>query len=200
MAGKKAKERTVRLSCDSTGMEFTVLGLDCSSSTVGWGLVGCGTDGTFALLAHGHIKPLDSKHGLFERLDDLFERIGQLCETLSPTHVALEDIFTYVKGKSTAKTITILAAFNRVAGLSVHRKNGGVLLYSVNRVRPLIRKAYSVTAKIEKQQLPDLVRRFLEPGFGDILDKNGNVSKITYDESDGIAVAWACALDIRSRA
>jgi Holliday junction resolvasome RuvABC endonuclease subunit len=194
LSKKTPKERMVKLA--DTPVEFTVLGLDCSSSVVGWGLIGCKSDKSLILLAHGHIKPLDSKYELFVRLNDIFDRIGQLCSDLSPTYIAIEDIFTYIKGKSTAKTITILTAFNRVIGLAAYKKNENVLLYSVNKIRPMIRKSYSIKEKIEKHQIPDIIRKYLEPSFGDISNKLGNISKTTYDESDGIAVAWACALDI----
>lgn len=200
MARKKAKGRAVKIACEQTRTEFTVLGLDCSSSTIGWGLVGCGSDGTLALLAHGHIKPLTSKCDFMERLSDVFDKISALCEEFDPSMVAVEDILMYVRGSSSARTITILAAFNRVAALAAFRCVGKLRLYDVHEIRRILKTACGLSRTPEKEQMPDLVRAHLEPRFSDILKLKGGMADTTCDEADGIAAAWACALDIRSKA
>lgn len=199
MAKKKAQERTITFPNNGCG-GLTVLGLDCSSSTVGWGLVGCRSDGTQILLAHGHIKPLTSKYDFMERLSNLFDRISSLCEKFKPSIVAVEDILVYVRGSSSARTITILAAFNRVAALAAFRCVGHLRLYAVHEIRRILKIACGLNRTPEKEQMPNLVRAHLEPRFSDIMKLRGNgVADTTCDEADGIAVAWACALDIRSK-
>ena len=201
MTKKRVRDRTVKLSCDPIKTEFTVLGLDCSSSTFGWGLVGCRPDKTLALLAHGHIKPLTSKCDFMERLSNVFDRITALCEEFKPTLVAVEDILIYVRGSSSARTITILAAFNRVAALAAFRCTGKLHLYDVHDIRRILKVACGLGRTPEKEQMPNLVRAHLEPQFSDILKlRGGGMADTTCDEADGIAVAWACALDIRSKA
>jgi Holliday junction resolvasome RuvABC endonuclease subunit len=172
----------------------SILGLDCSSATVGWGLVVLNKNPT--LVAHGHIKPLDSKHGDIERLDDIYHRIGKLCDVTRPSCVAVEDVFLFMKGKSTARTITLLAAFNRVISLAAYQKVGDVRLYSVHDIRNLISKQHDL--KIDKESMPEAIKACLESDFEPIINKRGNIAKETYDEADGIAAAWAHTVCVRN--
>lgn len=176
------------------GMDGTVLGLDCSSKTIGWGLLAIRPA---TLLAHGHFNPLPPKHCLMARLSDVFDRITNLCLDLRPTAVAVEDIIQHMKhgGGSSAQTITILAAFNRVASLAAWRQVAGDLsFYPVATIRKTIREGIGRRTKIEKEDMPAIVRVHLCPAFSDVLSKKGLVSDFTMDEADGIAVAWCHAL------
>jgi len=176
--------------------QFRILGLDCSSSTIGWGLFTLNDDPILA--AHGHIKPLNSKSNTFVRLDDVHSRIGELCEVINPTHVVIEDIVLHMKGKSSAKTITTLAIFNRVAGMSVYMHTGIVPeLFAVGTIRKLIREVNSnIDPKFKKEDIPDIIRTHLEPNFANIMNRNNNISGETYDEADGIAAAWAYSIQL----
>jgi Holliday junction resolvasome RuvABC endonuclease subunit len=198
VAKKKPKERLIKLPRRRfKRAKVKVLGLDCSSSTVGWGLMTIDKGGAF-LVAHGHIKPLNNKHPLIQRLDDIYNRVGELCSNLDPSHIAIEDILLYMKGKSGAKTITTLAVFNRIIALSAHRHTKAkIKFYPAQTIRKLIKDSCrNVTSRIAKKDLPDIIRAELEPGFEDILNTKGNVTDETYDEGDGIATAWGGCLDL----
>lgn len=172
----------------------SILGLDCSSTTVGWGLVVLNKNPT--LVAHGHIKPLDSKYRDIERLDDIYRKIGKLCIDIRPSCVAVEDVFLFMKGKSTARTITLLAAFNRIISLAAYHEVGEINWYSVHDIRSLISKQYNI--KIDKESMPDAIMAHLEAGFKPVKNKKGIMAKETYDEADGIAVAWAHAICVKN--
>ncbi len=173
--------------------KISILGLDCSSSVIGWGLVVLNKDPT--LVAYGHFKPLDPSHSEMERLDGVYEKIVELCNELEPTYVAVEDIFTFMKGKSSGHTMTVLAAFNRVASLAGHHNSNGVKFYSVHQIRKIIKKMnLDIKNKISKEDMPDIIIKYLEPQFEKILNRKGNVAVETYDEADGIATAWSGAL------
>jgi Holliday junction resolvasome RuvABC endonuclease subunit len=177
----------------------TVLGLDCSSSTIGWGLVSIDD---LKLLSYGHIKPLPSKDNiLLKRLDDTYERIQQLCESLNPTIVSVEDIFLFMRNRSQAQTITILTAFNRVAALAAYRKVGDVRYYSVHEIRKFIKNEHLPKSyKIGKEDMPNLIREHLEVSFkGPLNVRNTELAKEELDEADGISAAWSCAIDIRKK-
>jgi Holliday junction resolvasome RuvABC endonuclease subunit len=168
-----------------------VMGFDCSSKTVGWGLLRL-AGGPF-LAAHGHIRPLDSRHGLMERLTDLYDRVDDLCARHRPLVIAVEDIALFMKGGgSTAGTITALAVFNRVAALAAFRRTGDVRFYPVQTVRKLVRQAIARKRTIGKNEMPDVIRRHLDPRFADVEKRGGGSAVQTLDEADGIAVAWAC--------
>lgn len=177
--------------------QLSVLGLDCSSSTVGWGLITL-RDNQPLLLAHGHIKPLDSKYNIFVRLQDVYEKIGDLCQEINPTHLVIEDIVFHMQGRSSANTITTLAIFNRMAGTSIYTHTGITPeLFAVGTIRRLIREAHpDVDPKFKKEDIPDIIRAHLEPKFVDIINRNNNISSETYDESDGIAAAWAYSIQL----
>ena len=185
----KKSGRTVILQEDNKSP--AVLGLDISSSTIGWGLL------TFdkELLAYGHIKPLDAKHSKIERLNDVYIRIKEICETFAPSAVAVEDIFIFMKNKSQAKTIVILTEFNRVVSLSAYRVVNNIQFYSVHDIRKSIQKDLKLASKIEKEDMPNIIRTHLAPNFSDILNRNNNQAKETGDEADGIAVAWCYILN-----
>lgn len=178
----------------------TILGLDCSSKTVGWGLVHQVVDSKPILLAHGHFNPLSSKYSLLARLSNVFDKITEICEEFKPYCIAVEDIIQFMKrgGGSSAQTITILAAFNRVASLAGWRWSENVTYYPVATIRKTIREGIGRKNKIEKEEMPSIIRENLCSHFSDIISKNGKVSEMTMDEADGIAVAWCHALCLES--
>ena len=176
-----------------------VIGFDCSSKTVGWGLVRFNKHHAI-LTAHGHIRPLPSKHNLMVRLSDLYDRVDELCRRMMPDIAAVEDIALFMKGGgSTAKTITTLAVFNRIVSLAAFRRTGDLRYYPVQSVRKLVRQAALRKKVIGKNEMPAVIRARLEPGFVDVEKRGGGTAEQTFDEADGIAVAWACAYDIRSK-
>lgn len=188
------KERAIEIG--ESKANIRVLGLDCSSSTIGWGLVALNE--IPCLLAHGHIKPLDAKHDLLKRLNGVYEAIEILCEKYSPTHVSIEDILLFMKGKSKASTITILASFNRVVALSAYRNSKAeIIFYPSQTIRKIIKNAYKCPKRLEKEEIPDLIIDKLNSAFEKILNKKNKVANETYDEADGIAAAWACALELK---
>ena len=191
---KKPKERKVLYS-KSIAEQTTVLGLDCSSSTFGWGIISI-NDGTIHLLAHGHFKPPGSENPELMRLNETWNNINELCETFKPNCVCVEDIFLFMKGKSQARTITVLTAFNRIASLAAFRVTNNVNLYSVHQIRNIIKICNKIKNTIQKEDLPDLIRTHLSSRFSDILNKKNNIIKETFDEADGIAASWAGALHI----
>ena len=145
------------------------------------------------------MNPLPPKHKLMARLSDVFDRITILCAELRPDLVAVEDIIQHMRrgGGSNAQTITILAAFNRVAALAAWRQVGsGLSFYPVATIRKTIREGVGRRGKIEKGDMPAVVREHLCPAFSDVVSKRGSVSDFTIDEADGIAAAWCHALAI----
>lgn len=186
---KKTRNRDISL----RQTKKSILGLDCSSSTIGWGAINY--DGK--LVAHGHYKPLSSKYELLERLENVYHYIQTLCSKYSVDKVAIEDILLFMKNKSQARTITILAVFNRTAALAAKMANTVVKFYSVHEIRKLI-KSNIKQKKIQKEDIPDLIRKYLEPQFTNVYNTKNKIANETYDEADGIAVAWSHFLEIGS--
>lgn len=169
-----------------------VLGLDCSSSTVGWGLLTIEEEPQ--LLAFGNFQPPKAKFPLMDRLNFCYNKTKEICEEFKPTIAAVEDIFIFFKGGSKAQTITILTAFNRVISLSAFRNTSELKLYTVHEIRKAIKEKLLLEKNPEKELIPDLIQEYLSEGFKPELNKKGFSKKESFDESDGIAVAWAHVL------
>lgn len=177
-----------------TAMPLRVLGFDCSSRTVGWGFVVVDFENAFRLAAQGHIRPLGTKQNLMVRLSDLFDRVSELCRRLDPHAVAIEDIALFMKGGgSTARTITTLAAFNRVVALAAFREVGLVEFYPVQSIRKLVRQAAAEKRTIGKDEMPAVITAHLDSRFTDVKKRDGGRAEQTLDEADGVAAAWAHA-------
>lgn len=171
-----------------------VLGFDVSSSTIGWGLVA--SEGPI-LVAHGHYRPPTSKHSLHHRLSASYDFAKDLCERFSPTVAAVEEIALFIKGKSSARTITTLAFFNGAVALAAYRALGGVRLYPVSTIRKTIKKSLGLKGTPRKEEIPSIIREHLEPGFAHVPKRGSDEPAVqTNDEADGIAVAWSCALEL----
>jgi Holliday junction resolvasome RuvABC endonuclease subunit len=177
----------------STGKrgDYKILGLDCSSSTIGWGIVDLGLN----LLAYGHFKPLGSKFSEIERLNDVYDFIVKLCTDHNPDEVSIEDILLFMKGKSKARTTTLLSAVNRVAALAAYRNiHGSVNFYPVQTIRKLLKEiTQQKSGKITKEEIPDIINIHIYDRFLDYAQykKDGKLRDEMYDEADGIAAALA---------
>jgi hypothetical protein len=70
-----------------------------------------------------------------------------------------------------------------------------LFFYPVGSIRKTIREGIGRKIKIDKEDIPYIVRTSLCPAFSDVISKNGSVSDFTMDEADGIAVGWAHLID-----
>lgn len=192
MTYKKPNERIISTKCKNN--KPTILGLDCSTATIGWGLVSISKKPR--LLKYGHLKPMPSKNGsLIKRLNDTYDRINHLCQELSPNIVAIEQIKKFMKGLSSAQTITILAGFNRVVSVSAYKVSNDLRYYDELEIRRIIKHHYKID-RVSKDNMPDIIRLYLEKSFAGPLNKKNEPAIETNDEADGIAVAWACCLNL----
>ena len=90
-----------------------ILGFDCSSQTIGWALLETNEDSkSINMIECGYIKPI--KNGsIIDRLVNTRDKVSTIIKRLLPDYIGIEDILLFMKGKSTANTITVLTAFNR---------------------------------------------------------------------------------------
>jgi Holliday junction resolvasome RuvABC endonuclease subunit len=166
-----------------------VLGLDASTNTIGICVLDFTLDGKFDLVTASYYKPPKKGHPI-ERLGMTKLAIEKIIEKYQPDHIALEDIILFMKGKSTAKTTTSLAALNRTVGLAVYEKtNNPPILLNVLTIRHAI-KDKEVP---DKDKIPDTVAGKLNIKFPWILNKNQKPIIENYDMADGMAVALAYA-------
>lgn len=162
-----------------------VLGFDISSTCIGWGLIEI-DDVNMKLLDSGYIKPIKSG-SIIDRLFDTRNKIKDLITKLSPTHIGIEDVICFMKGKSSANTVITLAIFNRmIALLSYDMLNSPPQLFSVMSIRHGL-KLNKILPK--KEDMPGVVEKHLGITFQYEKNRKNKNKPENYDRADGIAVA-----------
>ena len=166
-----------------------ILGLDISSSTIGWAVLVDSSD-KITLESYGHIKPPPSKSGsLTHRINSAFDSVSLLLSDLDPDFVAIEAYANkFTSGRSSARTIMVLSVFNELSALACLRAlNYEPKRYNVLSIRSIISKFYN-TKIVSKDETFDFIRSKFN-NFSILKNRNDNIKKECYDEADAIAVA-----------
>ncbi|HUU89450.1 MAG TPA: crossover junction endodeoxyribonuclease RuvC [Candidatus Glassbacteria bacterium] len=177
-------------------MVVKILGLDISSTCIGWGLLLIDNENKISYINSGVLKP--------PKADDIIERIVKTRDMLisiikecNPDEIAIEDIVQFMSGKSTAKTIITLTTFNRmVCLLSRDLLQKSPKLYNVMTIRHGLKKNKLLP---KKEDMPNLVSEHLGFTFNYELNRRGNNKPENYDRADGIAVALYHAFVITNK-
>lgn len=166
-----------------------VLSFDSSSSTIGWAVFDISPTNQISLLTTNYIKP--SKDGdIIDRLLHTRNLINDILNTYKPTHIAIEEIIKFMKGKSAADTIIMLTTFNRMICLaSADYLSHSPKLFNVLSIRHGI-KLNKIAPK--KEEIPALVEKHLSITFPYVLiskGKNkGKPAPESFDMGDAVAV------------
>lgn len=163
-----------------------ILGLDISSSTIGYALIE-----DLNLIKTGHIKPPDKKKSLDNfslRLDFAYSHIKDLIKKLNPDIIVAEEYAKkFSQGKSSANTIIVLSTFNEVCCLAAYQETKQqVIKIPVTTLRKIISKKYDVNMDDKEDVLSFCKKNF---SYKDSLNKNLNIKKECYDETDALIVA-----------
>jgi crossover junction endodeoxyribonuclease RuvC len=167
-----------------------VLGLDISSSTVGYSVIEYDGDDKPKLLICSSFNP-PKKGSIIERLKETQNRITEILDTYRPDEVAIEEITQFMMGKSTAKTIIMLAVFNRSVGLACYDfTHKPPAMYSVMKIRHGLKTDKRLP---DKTEIPELVAKHLDIKFPYVYRGKGDkkkIAKCSYDAADSLAVAY----------
>lgn len=168
-----------------------VLGLDISSSCIGYCILEITEDNKIELVFASYIKPI-KKGTIIQRILDTRDKIRAIVEKHKPDYIGIEDIIQFMQGKSTAKTIITLTTFNRMICLLAYDcLQRSPELFSVMTIRHGL-KENNILPK--KEDMPELVAKHLGITFPYELNKKGKIKVENYDKADGIAVALYYAL------
>lgn len=163
-----------------------VLGLDISSTTIGWCLLNIDNSNNILLSHYGFIKPIKTGT-IINRLQDTRNKIKDLLDKLEPDYVGIEDIIQFISGKSTANTVITLASFNRmIALLSYDWLGKPPELFGVLAIRHGLRMGKTLP---KKEDMPELVAKHLGIKFPYKKGKTGKIKIENYDVADAMAVA-----------
>tara|TARA_B100000131_G_scaffold322708_1_gene377674 strand:+ start:197 stop:727 length:531 start_codon:yes stop_codon:yes gene_type:complete len=167
----------------------TILGLDISSSTIGWALLRV-DERDIVLHSYGHIKPPKSKDGsLSHRVNSAYSELKTLFSDIDPDCVAIEAYANkFTTGKSNSRTIIVLSVFNELSALASLRSIGiEPSRYSVISIRSELSKYFNTKIK-SKDDAFDFICKYFD-NFELRHTRNGTIRKECYDEADAIAVA-----------
>jgi len=166
-----------------------VLGFDISSTTIGYCALEIDGSQIKFLKAH-YIKPSKDGH-ILDRLADTRNKIQQLIQEVKPDYIGIEEIISFMKGKTTANTIITLASFNRMIGLLAHDYLGKAPeMFNVMSIRHGLKFKKALP---QKEDMPKLVSKHLKIKFPwELITKGkskGKPKSSNFDVADGIAVA-----------
>ena len=164
-----------------------ILSLDISSSTIGWSLLTVDKKKQLSLTDYGHFKP--SKKGtLAERAIDASIKYKEILKKINPDQVIIEDYATkFSRGKSTARTIIVLAVFNEFMKiLTIETTKILPVSYPVRTIRSVVQKHYGDNIS-DKEEVMSFCKKYFS-NFIPKQNRNKNTKKESYDECDAIVV------------
>ena len=167
----------------------TVLGLDISSSTIGWSLLEY-DDQKIELKDYGHMKPPKSTKGsLAFRASNAYDEMYDFLKRIDPDFVVIEAYANkFPAGRSTARTIIVLSVFNELMSIACLKGlSYEPIRYAVVTIRSVLSKqaGYKISSK---EECFDYIKKYFS-NFSLRNNKNGKIAKECYDEADAIAVA-----------
>jgi Holliday junction resolvasome RuvABC endonuclease subunit len=174
-----------------------VLGLDISSSTIGWAVIEF-DEKQILLSEYGHIKPPKSSKGsLAARVSYAYDEMIDFLRDKSPEIVAIEAYANkFPAGRSTARTIIVLSVFNEVMAMaSIKGLDHEPKRYAVMTVRSCMSglAGHKISSK---EECFEFIQKYF-PAFKIRLNRVGKIAKECYDEADAIAVAATCVIKER---
>jgi Holliday junction resolvasome RuvABC endonuclease subunit len=174
-----------------------VLGLDVSSTTVGWCILDINLKTKdVKFIKCSYLKP-NKKGTIFDRLELLKKDILIILKTYKPVYVAIEEITQFMPRFSSANTIITLAVFNRMVGLTVKEYTGkNPEMVSVMAIRHALKQTKELP---KKEDMPELVKNTLGIIFPYEYKKNGKMKVENEDMADACAVALYFAFKLTNR-
>ncbi|MEE9269105.1 MAG: crossover junction endodeoxyribonuclease RuvC [Candidatus Krumholzibacteria bacterium] len=148
---------------------YRILGVDPGSVCTGYGII-AGEGDRFSYVASGAIV-LGKSAPRYDKLRSIFEKLDQVIEEHSPTHLAIEDVF-YSKN---ARSSLVLGEARGAAILAAALRDVPVFEYSAREVK----QSVTGNGAADKGQVAFMVVRILEL----------NHRPESSDETDALAVA-----------
>lgn len=171
-------------------MSKIFIGFDCSSTTIGWGVLDVDKDIKYK--DSGFIKP-NKKLSIIDNLADTRDQINNVLNEQKPDFIGIEDIILFMAKRSSAQTIVKLATFNRMVALCCRDYlNRSPELINVIKVRKSLSNSKTTPSKEEVYNLLEFI---LNCKLKKVYNTKMKLKDETYDMSDGVAVAYYCAIN-----
>lgn len=178
-------------------MSKIVLGLDISSTTIGWGLLQIDeSTKSIKYITSGYIKPPKGDN-IVERLLKTKALVQALLEKTKPDFIGIEDIIAFMPHRSSANTVITLAVFNRmICLLSFEFLSKNSELFPVMEIR----RGIKIDEVPSKEDIAELVAKRLGITFPWVTNKKGKRIVENGDVADGLAVALYYAFVLTGKA
>lgn len=176
-----------------------VLGLDISSTTVGWCVLQIDELNNISHVDSGYFKPIKTG-SIIDRIIDTRTKIQDILNKYKPDHIGIEDLIKFMV-KSTATTVVMLTTFNRMVCVTCYDYlNKAPDLFNVMTIRHGLKIGKKAP---KKEDMPELVAKHLGINFPYELitkGKNKGSPKVENgDRADGMAVALYHAFKLTGR-
>lgn len=168
----------------------TVLGLDISSSTIGYALLQYDDELNVNLIDYGFIKPPKATKGsLAFRANEAMKKCNILMSKLQPNSIAIEAYASkFSAGRSTANTIITLSVVNEAVSIGCINTLGfDPIKYPVVTIRSVLSKYLSMQIVSKDDVYPAICNNF--KSFSPPTNRKGLPAKEAGDIADAIAVA-----------
>ncbi len=176
-----------------------ILGLDISSSVIGWATLEYDKN-NIELKEYGHIKPPDAKSGsLSFRATRAMSELKKILATQKPDIVTVENYASsFTPGRTTARTIIVLCTFNEITQYVILEALGFESeKLAVSHIRSVISKYVGVKS-ISKDDIFEEIKKAF-PAFIPRITKKGTIGTESFDQADAIAVAFCYAIENQNK-
>jgi len=179
-------------------MTKTILGFDISSTTTAYAVLEIDEKTkNIKFIKSDYIKPL-KKGTILERVADTRNLIQKIINDVKPDYIGIEDIVSFIRNKSTARTVITLTTFNRMIGLlSYDYLKSSPELLSVLTIRHGLKNNNIFPSK---DDMPELVAGHLGIKFPYEYNKKGKIKVENGDKADAMAVALYYAFLLTGKA
>jgi Holliday junction resolvasome RuvABC endonuclease subunit len=174
-----------------------ILSFDISSTTTGYAILDVDMDTKeIKFVSCNHLKPIKDG-GIIERIADTRDKISNIIVESKPDLIGIENIISFMGGRSTSNTIIMLTTFNRMICLAAYDYlNKSPELFSVLSIRHGLKKDKIFP---KKEDMPALVSEHLGVIFPYVTGKKGKIMPESYDRADAVAVGLYYAFLLTGR-
>lgn len=174
------------------------MGFDISSATIGWAILEAKSMKKIRLIDCGYLKPLQDGT-IEERIHSVMDDIRFICEEYNPDEICVEEITKFMKSKSSADSIIVLASFNRTICYILYTLSGkSPDKMMPATIRAIIRKHMKMKGRLDKEEIYDVVKKRFKKFKPEISTKGrnkGSEKKENRDTTDAIAAGWAWIIE-----